>query len=126
MSLDKYFSNKECKTIYDIIDTNDKQLLYQIISDKKINNIPYKTILEKIKENKYLWNNKAYENIKNILFEFDNFIIKPFEVSEGVNECGKCKSKRTFSYQKQTRSADEPFTTFSQCMNCNNKWTYSG
>ena len=37
-------------------------------------------------------------------------------------ECRKCKSKRCSYYQLQTRSADEPMTTFVTCINCGNRW----
>lgn len=36
--------------------------------------------------------------------------------------CGKCKSKRCSYYQLQTRSADEPMTTFVTCIDCGNRW----
>jgi transcription elongation factor S-II len=36
--------------------------------------------------------------------------------------CAKCKSTKTTYYQLQTRSADEPMTTFVTCLNCNKRW----
>lgn len=36
--------------------------------------------------------------------------------------CGRCKSIKTTSTQKQTRSADEPMTVFVFCQNCGNRW----
>ncbi|KAL7545498.1 hypothetical protein ACHAWF_008850 [Thalassiosira exigua] len=36
--------------------------------------------------------------------------------------CGRCKSIKTTSTQKQTRSADEPMTVFVLCMNCGKRW----
>jgi DNA-directed RNA polymerase subunit M/transcription elongation factor TFIIS len=41
---------------------------------------------------------------------------------EGQFKCGKCKSKKTTYYQMQTRSADEPMTTFVTCTGCGNRW----
>lgn len=41
---------------------------------------------------------------------------------EGMFTCGKCKSKKTKYYQMQTRSADEPMTTFVNCINCGKRW----
>ncbi|EWC45159.1 hypothetical protein DRE_06047 [Drechslerella stenobrocha 248] len=39
--------------------------------------------------------------------------------------CGKC-GKRHVSYgQAQTRSADEPMTTFCECLNCGHRWKFS-
>ncbi|KAM0475054.1 hypothetical protein ACHAPX_007186 [Trichoderma viride] len=40
-------------------------------------------------------------------------------------ECGKCKKKKVSYTQAQTRSADEPMTTFCECMNCGNRWKFS-
>lgn len=42
--------------------------------------------------------------------------------TDGLFTCKKCKSKKTTYYQMQTRSADEPMTTFVTCTNCNNRW----
>jgi transcription elongation factor S-II len=41
---------------------------------------------------------------------------------EGFFTCGRCKSKKTTYYQLQTRSADEPMTTFVTCLNCDRNW----
>jgi len=37
-------------------------------------------------------------------------------------KCGKCKQKKCTYYQLQTRSQDEPVTTFITCTSCGNKW----
>jgi len=41
---------------------------------------------------------------------------------EGFFTCGRCKSKKTTYYQLQTRSADEPMTTFVTCLTCDRNW----
>ncbi|KAI5119519.1 hypothetical protein M0805_002541 [Coniferiporia weirii] len=40
-------------------------------------------------------------------------------------QCGKCKQWKTRYRQAQTRSADEPMTTFVTCVVCNNRWKFS-
>ncbi|KAI2468730.1 transcription elongation factor [Annulohypoxylon bovei var. microspora] len=40
-------------------------------------------------------------------------------------ECGGCKKKMVSYTQAQTRSADEPMTTFCECMNCGKRWKFS-
>ncbi|KAI1187670.1 transcription elongation factor s-ii [Nemania serpens] len=40
-------------------------------------------------------------------------------------ECGRCKKKMVSYNQAQTRSADEPMTTFCVCLNCGNRWKFS-
>uniref|UniRef100_A0A672U343 Transcription elongation factor A3 n=1 Tax=Strigops habroptila TaxID=2489341 RepID=A0A672U343_STRHB len=37
-------------------------------------------------------------------------------------QCGKCKKKNCTYNQVQTRSADEPMTTFVLCNECGNRW----
>lgn len=39
-------------------------------------------------------------------------------------KCGKCGQRKCTYYQMQTRSADEPMTTFVTCVNCNNRWKF--
>jgi transcription elongation factor S-II len=43
-------------------------------------------------------------------------------VTQGLYYCGKCKQNKCTYYQLQTRSCDEPTTTFVTCMNCGNRW----
>ena len=37
-------------------------------------------------------------------------------------KCGKCGKRKTTYTQLQTRSADEPMTTFVLCLDCGNRW----
>ncbi len=37
-------------------------------------------------------------------------------------KCGRCQGRKTTFYQQQTRSADEPMTTFIRCTKCGNRW----
>ena len=43
---------------------------------------------------------------------------------KGMFKCGKCKSDKTSYYQMQTRSADEPMTTFVRCIDCGKRWKF--
>lgn len=43
-------------------------------------------------------------------------------VQSGVNTCQKCQSKRVILQTQQTRSFDEPLTTFYQCTDCDKAW----
>ncbi|KAJ2719488.1 transcription elongation factor TFIIS [Coemansia sp. Benny D115] len=40
-------------------------------------------------------------------------------------KCGRCKKRKCTYFQMQTRSADEPMTTFVTCLVCDNKWKFS-
>ncbi len=44
------------------------------------------------------------------------------EASTDDFTCWKCRSKKCTYYQLQTRSADEPMTTFVTCLDCGSRW----
>ena len=52
----------------------------------------------------------------------DNKYSPKIEASTDNFTCYKCKSKKCTFYQLQTRSADEPMTTFVTCLDCSNRW----
>ena len=52
----------------------------------------------------------------------ENKFTDKIEASTDDFTCYKCKSKKCTFYQLQTRSADEPMTTFVTCLNCGNRW----
>ena len=83
-------------------------------------------VLAQIKTGRMGWSNPEFDDIAFQQKEQDDFTISPFQVEEGVLKCPKCGGCKSFSYSKQTRSADEPMTTFATCVNCRHKWTYSG
>jgi len=39
-----------------------------------------------------------------------------------IFKCGRCKQNKCTYFQLQTRSADEPMTTFVTCLLCDKKW----
>lgn len=56
---------------------------------------------------------------KDLIMDKNKGIEKDFK---GAFQCGKCKSWKTTYYQLQTRSADEPMTTFVNCVDCGKRW----
>ena len=50
-----------------------------------------------------------------------------YDVQHKINsefKCRRCKSNNCSYYQLQTRSADEPMTTFVSCQECGNRWKF--
>ena len=50
-----------------------------------------------------------------------------YDVQHKINsefKCGRCKENNCSYYQLQTRSADEPMTTFVSCQTCGNRWKF--
>lgn len=116
---------------------------------KSLYNDKIRHILTNIDQDSYIKNNYLKENIINGNIKPDDIsnldpseiypdvwkrIKDKLELQEKIAEetknmattdmfkCGKCKQNKTVYYKVQTRSADEPETTFITCVNCNHKW----
>ena len=75
-----------------------------------------------MKEQNLGFDHVIFNDIKHKINENDDFISNPPQVEEGVIECSRCKSKRTISFSKQTRSGDEACTVFVRCAECNHQF----
>ena len=126
--LETYLSNpknidiiEKCLFFYNSTREEYFRTLYEVIEmiSKKIK---LKVIIDNIKKSNIGIFSNDFQNIHDKIKEEESFIIKPFEIEEGVLECGKCGSKKTYSYTKQTRSGDESTTVFAVCYKCNNRW----
>ena len=105
---------KKCFTNYYL------ETLYEVCYFLTTHNL--KKINSDLKDKKVLWANDEFLDEKNKQKEKDEFLTNPFEVEEGIEKCDRCGSKRTYSISKQVRSADEGFSTFSHCLDCNKRW----
>lgn len=91
-------------------------------------------VVEKLKKNIEFCKEVAFKSEQEIFPEYwksiteekkthlDNKYFPKIKASTDKFKCGKCKSKECTYYQLQTRSADEPMTTFVTCINCGNRW----
>ncbi len=60
--------------------------------------------------------------IADLKIQNQNKYTPKIEASTDNFTCYKCKSKECSYYQLQTRSADEPMTTFVTCIKCGTRW----
>ena len=93
--------------------------LFNILKNKKI----------KAHELVFMTHQEMRPDIWNSLIELkkikdENKFSPKIEASTDDFTCSKCKSKKCTFYQLQTRSADEPMTTFVTCINCGNRWKF--
>jgi len=65
-----------------------------------------------------------FENLTEITRKNAEEIAKMYSNSElpEFDKCKRCKSTDVYSYEKQTRSADEGATRFYECTKCGLKW----
>ena len=75
-----------------------------------------------IRQKKIGYFHSEFDTIRQEIEEEENFIMCPPVIDEGVIECRRCKSRRTFSFNKQTRSSDEAVTVFVRCVNCGHQF----
>lgn len=100
-------------------DEEYKRLVYDTIGELlSCNNIEKK--LRDIYDLRIFWFNDMYKEFRDLEFNID--FPPKIDIEEGVLQCIKCGSKKTISFQRQTRSADEGMTTYAQCVECNNRW----
>lgn len=56
---------------------------------------------------------------------FKSFSAAEQQAETDAFQCSRCKQRKCRYRQAQTRSADEPMTTFVTCTNCGNRWKFS-
>lgn len=94
---------------------NEKIVKKLFNKELKSSEIAFKTHMELFPEK---WESK----IKDKQVRLENKYFPKIEASTDNFTCGKCKSNKCTYYQLQTRSADEPMTTFVTCLNCGSRW----
>jgi DNA-directed RNA polymerase subunit M/transcription elongation factor TFIIS len=130
----------------DLLSRIHADLSYEILNHISPKNV--KPISEQLKENSVRWNSPEVSFVIDVQKAFES--IGDFSRTEGVIECSRCiyikerneeeknvplhlkqekrirtKTNQTYSWQLQTRSADEPMTTFVFCTQCKCQFKYN-
>lgn len=102
------------KTIYYNL---DNKCLIDMITSKKVraHEVAFMTHQEMDPER---WSSLIEAKIKRDKKKYETRMV----AATDTFRCRNCKSNECTYYQLQTRSADEPMTTFVTCINCGNKW----
>ena len=145
INLEKAIFNYSIRTSNDknIVKRWDNIYFVQIYIDRLrsiMNNINPKynkknrTLLNKLKKKKILAHNLAFMSHQEMNPKLWNDLIQAKikrdkncvsnDMSAATDEftCFKCKASKCTYYQLQTRSADEPMTTYVTCLDCGCRW----
>ena len=125
-----HWDNKEFTHFYI---NKAKSIISNLCSDYGVKNVDINKIMKNKKFNidrvAYMSYNELYpknwqlildEKIKNEQLIKDSSVLNVTDMFT----CGKCKKNKCSYFELQTRSADEPMTTFVTCLECGNKWKF--
>lgn len=117
-----------------LLTVDNKQLIYDIVgvlldpnmspeeSNKFIDDL-YDTELKNVHQKDIFFDTHIFNNAKELYYKELSDSHNSIIIQEGIYTCNKCKSKRTFHIEKQTRSADEGYTVIIHCLDCGEKRT---
>lgn len=100
----------------------EKNDLYQLCGKLIKKDYSNAQLFEEVKNKTSHWKSDTFKKERNREVQDIAIMTIKLDVTEGLYECGRCKSKKTFSRQVQTRSADEGMTSIIQCSDCNKVW----
>ena len=118
------------------VDKLYKEAVYQVVGDLS-QGVDVKDAVAYVKKGELWRRHQCFKQTQFILEERDEFIVKPFEVAEGVLTCSGrikkgerkgqiCGSKKTYSYNLQTQSCDEGTAVKVTCASCRHSWDAEG
>ena len=127
--LTKYINKEQnrhnVKTYLEQFSTDEaiqKFILYETLSYVDSGDSTLDQIRKRLESQQFLFEHDVFKEIKALIKEQEDFLHNPVEVDDGVIECHKCHSHKTFSYTKQTRASDEGTTVFVTCANCRHQF----
>ena len=110
------YINKVKQVLYNI-DPNNSTYIYDKLKNKEIKSydVPFMTHQEL---NPQIWEPIIKEKIKRDKSRYEINM----EAATEEFTCYRCGKNKCTYYELQTRSADEPMTTYVSCLNCGNHW----
>ncbi|TFY82027.1 hypothetical protein EWM64_g1991 [Hericium alpestre] len=115
------YKNKIRQLIVNLKDKNNPGLRESVVSG----DIPATKFAKMTSQDMASEERKAADNRIKAENFFQSLGAEEQQAETDAFQCGRCKQRKCRYRQAQTRSADEPMTTFVTCVNCNNRWKFS-
>ena len=113
-----FYQGDALETLKNKIKSESIDLIYEMAFEIKENKKDLKEVFGYLKNSKLGLDHSDFLEVSKKIEETDTFMNKPFDVEEGSVDCKKCKSKRTMTYGKQLRGADESTSVITFCIEC--------
>jgi len=131
MVLEQYLSTSQSQSLCQAISRKYESLQNEALYDVAMmlqEGMTFEKVMACVSADMLCWNHSKFKEVVDAQKEIFSYIENPYEVIDGMFNCPKCGSKKTISYSKQTRSADEGMSTFVFCANkeCRHRWMYRG
>ena len=100
----------------------DRDAIYQLCGKLIHKEYSFSTLRDEVARKVPMWSSSTFKRQYDEETQDIQVMTTKLPIVEGLYQCSKCKSKKTFSRQVQTRSADEGMTNIIQCAECNKVW----
>ncbi|KAJ8435123.1 hypothetical protein Cgig2_020766 [Carnegiea gigantea] len=118
---------KQRSILFNLTDPNNPELRRQVlVGEIRPENLVEMTA-EEMASNKRKRENEEIRLkslIRSEAIEQEEGTTEQFKGTTEQFKCGRCGQRKCTYYQLQTRSADEPMTTFVRCVVCYNRWKF--
>lgn len=101
---------------------HSKRELYNLCGKMLTKEVGNKELFQELKKNTNPWESVLYLPQRTKEKLEIRILTTKMDVVEGLYQCRRCGSQKTYSRQVQTRSADEGMTSIIQCSKCSLVW----
>jgi len=110
--------NKMIENDNTLNEDDKKYLLYEFAFLNQEDHVDFDILMDNYKNKKYFLNHCYFDAMKEKQKMIDDYLENPFELNDSIEQCQRCKSYKTVSYNMITRSCDEGVSVVVTCIVC--------